>query len=149
MIKKILIYLSLLLVLIQFIPYENKVPVTYTKDDFFKYHIANKPVVDLIKNACYDCHSYQSQYPWYGKVAPMAWSIHQHVAEGRARINFDDWMALNPDQQKHAISQSINTLKNLSMPMPSYMAYHPKANINKQQRELLIAFFQSIQTEKK
>jgi Haem-binding domain len=147
MIKKIALYLALFLVAIQLIPNGHEVPKVEAQKQFFAQHPAPEAVQTLIKNACLDCHSYQTQYPWYGQVAPMSWGVNQHVNDGRKRLNFDDWQAFNPDQQRHAIAQSIATLENGSMPMPSYISYHPAANLSKAQRQQLVDFFTAIQAK--
>lgn len=45
----------------------------------------------LAQNACFDCHSYQTELPWYGRVAPVSWVVARHVREGREELNFSTW----------------------------------------------------------
>jgi hypothetical protein len=47
----------------------------------------------LAQAACFDCHSYQTELPWYGRVAPVSWVIARHVREGREDFNFSTWQA--------------------------------------------------------
>jgi hypothetical protein len=45
----------------------------------------------LAQDACFDCHSYQTELPWYGRVAPVSWVVAGHVREGREELNFSTW----------------------------------------------------------
>ena len=47
----------------------------------------------LAQDACFDCHSYQTELPWYGRVAPVSWVVARHVQEGREAFNFSTWQA--------------------------------------------------------
>ncbi len=38
---------------------------------------------ELVKVACYDCHSNEVVVPWYGKVAPVSWLVKHDIDEGR------------------------------------------------------------------
>jgi hypothetical protein len=45
---------------------------------------------DLARRACYDCHSNQTQWPWYSNVAPVSWFVNRDVVEGRKELNFSE-----------------------------------------------------------
>ena len=42
----------------------------------------------LVREACYDCHSNETRWPWYSNVAPMSWLLAQDVSEARGRFKF-------------------------------------------------------------
>lgn len=46
---------------------------------------------ELAKKACFDCHSNETKWPWYAKVAPMSWVMRTHVENGRSVLNFSEW----------------------------------------------------------
>ena len=48
-------------------------------------------VAALLHAACYDCHSSETKWPWYSRIAPMSWLIAQDVNEGRKNLNLSDW----------------------------------------------------------
>ncbi len=37
----------------------------------------------VLRNACYDCHSNQTIYPWYEKLSPVSWYLHKHIRRER------------------------------------------------------------------
>ncbi|MSO78017.1 MAG: hypothetical protein EXQ79_00230 [Acidimicrobiia bacterium] len=44
----------------------------------------------LAKVACFDCHSNETETPWFEDIAPLSWWIKNHVDEGRDTLNFSD-----------------------------------------------------------
>jgi hypothetical protein len=55
-------------------------------------HVQVPPVVDsILRRACYDCHSNETRWPLYARVAPASWIIAEDVRAGRSDLNFSDW----------------------------------------------------------
>ena len=46
---------------------------------------------DLAKRACFDCHSNETVWPWYSKIAPISWLVANDTYDGRSRLNFSEW----------------------------------------------------------
>jgi hypothetical protein len=46
---------------------------------------------ELAKRACFDCHSNETRWPSYAKVAPFSWVMQNHVEIGRSVMNFSEW----------------------------------------------------------
>ena len=74
--KKILKPLGLVLlaafIIIQFFrPAKNIAsPTAYEKDISTVYHVPDK-IQGILKTSCYDCHSNNTLYPWYGNCAAL------------------------------------------------------------------------------
>ena len=47
--------------------------------------------LELARGACFDCHSNETEWPWYTNVAPASWLVQRDVDEGRATLNFSEW----------------------------------------------------------
>jgi hypothetical protein len=95
------------------------------------------PVAVLLRAACYDCHSHETKWPWYSRVAPMSWLIAQDVNEGRQHLNFSDW----PQETERAAKKfdRINeVLGYREMPPPKYTLLHPEARLSEAQRQELL-----------
>ena len=45
----------------------------------------------LARDACYSCHSNETDWPLYSYVAPMSWLVRADVESGRDELNFSDW----------------------------------------------------------
>src|SRR6056297_3230811 len=46
---------------------------------------------ELAERACFDCHSNETEWPWYSNIAPVSWLVQHDVDEGRHELNFSDW----------------------------------------------------------
>lgn len=146
--KKIIFWCFIGFAIIQFIPIDkvNK-PVDKTKN-FVDAKNTPKQVSDLIKNACYDCHSDETIYPKYAYVAPFSWSVKSHVNDGRRHVNFSIWETYNKDLKQNMLKNSIQTIENKTMPMPAYIIYHDEANLTTNDRKVLTKYFESILNSK-
>jgi hypothetical protein len=45
----------------------------------------------LARQACFDCHSNETEWPAYANIAPVSWLVQRDVDEGRAVLNFSEW----------------------------------------------------------
>ncbi len=45
----------------------------------------------LAKRACFDCHSNETEWPWYSNVAPVSWLTQMDTLAGRSKMNFSEW----------------------------------------------------------
>lgn len=142
--KKILFWGVVGFVLIQLIPTDkvNK-PVDH-KVNFIDLKKTPQKVAQLIKGACYDCHSNETVYPKYAYVAPISWSVKSHVNEGREHLNFSVWGTYNKELKESMLDKSIQTIQNKTMPMPGYIVYHKEANLSDAERALLIQYFDEM-----
>ena len=73
--KKVLIGIVVFLVLIQLIPIDRTNKPVDPKQNFVEVLKTPKEVTEMLKNACYDCHSNEVKYPSYAYIAPISWSI--------------------------------------------------------------------------
>lgn len=95
-------------------------------------------VKNILQNACYDCHSYQTKYPWYARVAPVSWWLASHVREGREHLNFSTFGSLAPEKRAEASEEMTEVLQKEAMPLKSYTWTHPEARLDAAQREELL-----------
>jgi hypothetical protein len=85
---------------------------------------------DILKRSCYDCHSNETVWPWYSKVAPASWLVVGHVNEGRSRLNFSTWSQYDASQQAGKLREMGEEIKEGGMPLFSYLLLHPKAKLS-------------------
>lgn len=143
--KKILFWILGIFVAIQLIPIDrtNK-PVEKTQN-FVDVVKPPKEVEQILKNACYDCHSNEVKYPKYAYVAPISWPVKHHINEGRERVNFSIWTTYNPDQKNHIIDDIMETVEIKEMPLKGYLPMHPEANLTDEQRKVFNDYFKKLQ----
>ena len=66
---------------------------------------------DLTVRACFDCHSNESEWPWYSNIAPVSWYVQSHVEDGRRKLNFSEW-----DLRQQDADEAVETIREGSMP---------------------------------
>jgi len=97
---------------------------------------ASPEVKSILKNACYDCHSNETVWPWYSKVAPVSFLIADHVNEGRRHLNFSTWGDMYTPKQKEYKKEIWREIESGNMPISNYTILHPKAKLKPE--ELLL-----------
>ncbi|MGB5917914.1 MULTISPECIES: heme-binding domain-containing protein [unclassified Arcobacter] len=95
-----------------------------------------KEVKVLLKNACYDCHSSETIWPWYSSIAPGSWIIEGHVVDGRKALDFSKWANYTKEEKEKKLKEIYRTAY-AAMPLASYTWIHKEANLTKEQRELI------------
>jgi len=131
--KKILVALLLILIVMQFFrPKKNQsdvVPAT----DFLAVTNPTPELQSLVKNACYDCHSNHTRYPWYSEVAPFSYIIAEHVKDGKKHLNFSEWDAYSMKKKAHKLEEFVEEVKEKHMPLDSYTWLHNDAKLSEEQ----------------
>lgn len=143
-IRKWLLALAGVFLLMQFFRIDKSVPATDPAMDLAAVTHPPEDVLATLKAACYDCHSYETRYPWYAEVAPVSWWLKNHVNEARHHFNFSTFGTRNDRQQLHAFKDAVETLEAGEMPMPSYTWIHKDAQLTDAQRTQLIAWFKGL-----
>ena len=140
----IVYWFLVVIALIQFIPVDRVNKPVDKKVDFVRVLQTPGNVKAILQKACYDCHSNETVYPDYAYVAPISWSIKNHVSEGREHLNFSEWGTFNQDLKKNMLVNSARSIKDYSMPFAGYIAQHPQANLTKAERVLLVNYFEDL-----
>ena len=94
-------------------------------------------ITALLRAACYDCHSYETKWPLYSRIAPSSWLVVQDVNEGRTHLNFSDW----PTDNEH-IAKKLDRINEVldykEMPPKKYTLLHPEARLTAAQIKQLM-----------
>ena len=116
----------------QLIQVDQNNPV-FNKEDEIK---APKEVMSIFKRACYDCHSNETVWPWYSKIAPLSWNIKRHVKNGRDYVNFSTWKQYSQEKKDKALEGIYRTIYK-AMPLQSYINWHDEAKLSKEDIKLI------------
>jgi len=130
--KKILLFVVIgglvLFGLIQLIPIDRTNPPTTQEPKW-----SSPEARALVQKSCFQCHSNQTEWPWYSYIAPASWLIKLDVVKGRDQFNFSEW-----DQNPGNLIQMVRNIQRGSMPPLQYTLFHPEAKLNDQQKQALI-----------
>ncbi len=136
--KKILTIVVVLLVVIQFFSIDKTTTSVNETTDFISVTNAPEDVAAILKTSCYDCHSNQTNYPWYTNIAPVSWWIGHHIEEGREHLNFSDWTAYSEKKALHKLEEFVEEVEEGEMPLKSYTFSHGDAKLSIENKELLL-----------
>ena len=136
MLKKIILFLVIVLVLIQFIrPDKNE--GGYESLAAFKTETnVSEEVYQILKTNCFDCHSNQTVYPWYAEISPVSIWLKDHVDEGKDELNFSDWKNYSVKRKDHKLEELVEEVEKGEMPLDSYTWIHGK--LSEKDQEILL-----------
>jgi hypothetical protein len=144
MIKKILLFLLVVLVIIQFIhpkrnesegPQPNYIGNVYTVPDNVEH---------ILEIACFDCHSNNTKYPWYAKLQPVDWWMDKHVREGKKHLNLDEYTNKSLRYQYHKMEETVEMIEDGHMPLNSYTWMHKEAKLDSIQKNKIIVWANTV-----
>jgi cytochrome c553 len=145
--KKILIAILVVFIIIQFIkPAKNQSSAVTPNEIFANFQTADS-TKQLIRTACYDCHSNNTVYPWYAEIQPAAWWLADHVNEGKSELNFSEFASYKPKKADHKLEEMVEMLKEGEMPLKSYTLIHNDAKLSDAQREELSKWAESLRAQ--
>ena len=137
MFKKTIFTIVLTFIAIQFIPIEKSNPKVDEKIAL----TAPKNVMNILKTSCYDCHSYETKWPYYSDIAPISWVVSSHVKKARKAFNFSEWRNIETSIKEQRLKRAIITVNNEMMALPSYLSAHKEAKLNKDEKTVLTSWF--------
>jgi hypothetical protein len=84
----------------------------------------------VLQRACRDCHSHDTEWPWYSNVAPVSWFVIDHVNHGRSHFNYSDWAKYDAEESSRLLEKACELARNGEMPLPVYVPMHPDARLS-------------------
>jgi hypothetical protein len=102
-----------------------------------------KQIKTILRNACYDCHSNETKWPWYSKIAPLSWTITAHVNDARSWVNYSIWNTYTQEQKDKKLKETFRAIY-APMPPSSYIQFHPNANLTPKQRKIVRDWIKSL-----
>ena len=94
-------------------------------------------IAALLHDACYDCHSSATRWPWYSHVWPVSWFVTSHVNDAREALSFSEWPHDDTYTAGKRWTKIGHHVEDGSMPLPSYTWMHPSARLTEPQRKEL------------
>ncbi len=94
-------------------------------------------VQNIFRTSCYDCHSNETQWPIYSKIAPISWVIIKDVKNGRKKLNFSSWEKNWTEKQRALKKEIWDEVNNDNMPPSQYVLLHPNAKLDISQKQII------------
>ncbi len=149
--KKILKFTLLaflvLAIIIQFIPVAVPENSEDLSRDLLQTSDVPEEVTYILKTSCYDCHSMQTNYPWYTHLAPASWLLIKDVNNGREDLNFTEWNSLSKRKQLRSLNDIAEVVESKEMPMPIYTVIHRDAILDEVEISMVVNWAKSTADE--
>ncbi len=129
---------------IQFIPTNRNqseiVPVT----DFIRTYNPPKEIESILRTSCYDCHSNNTNYPWYNKIQPVAIYLEDHIEHGKEEFNFNEFGDYSDRGKKSKIKSFIRQVEQGEMPLESYTLIHRSAKVSNAEKKMVLTWVNQL-----
>jgi hypothetical protein len=96
------------------------------------------PVKSILRRSCADCHSLETNWPWYAQIAPASWVVARDVRHAREHMNLSVWPEA-PDIEEAEIADMVSASK---MPPRRYTLMHPGARLSEAERQVILKWVQ-------
>lgn len=147
MLKKVLIGLLIILVIMQFIRSERNISATAGPNDIRVSNPVPANVLSVLKRACFDCHSNNTNYPWYTNIQPVGWWMQHHVDEGKEELNFSEFATYSAKKAAHKLEETAEMVEEKEMPLESYTWIHKNAKLTQDEIKLVADWAMSLKAQ--
>lgn len=132
--KWIIVWLIILSVAIQWLPTKTNVQ---SKDAYMLSIKMPNAVHTILQNACADCHSNFTKYPWYAAIQPFKYFVNKHIQDGKEAFNFHEFDQYSNRKQQSKLKSMLSQIQEDEMPLASYQLFHSNARLTTEQKQLL------------
>jgi hypothetical protein len=131
---------KILLGLLAFFVFVQFIPVPKTNPPVAGEIQVPPDVKAVLRKSCYDCHSNETVWPWYNRVAPASWLLYRDVTQGRRAMNFSAWQQMPTDRQNRRRKGVWDEVSSGGMPPWFYLPLHPAAKVSAADKAILKAW---------
>ncbi|MBO0341449.1 heme-binding domain-containing protein [Flagellimonas profundi] len=132
---------------IQFVPTDLNLSDVVPDTDFMSVNQVAKDIEHDLRVSCYDCHSNNTQYPWYNKVQPIAWFLEEHIKEGKEELNFNEWGDYSDRRKRSKLKSIASQIEDDKMPLSSYTLIHKDAKLSVEEKERILTLVNDLMEE--
>jgi hypothetical protein len=136
-VKIVLVVMLVALVGIQFFPTTRNQSDIVPSTDFISTYNPPKEIEGILRTSCYDCHSNNTDYPWYNKIQPVSWFLESHIKEGKDELNFNEFASYSERRQKGKLKAILDEVAHDKMPLDSYTLIHTDAKLSENDKKAM------------
>ncbi|WP_406683148.1 heme-binding domain-containing protein [Seonamhaeicola sp. MEBiC1930] len=143
-VKKVLLFLLIVFIIAQFFrPDKNQGEIASIEP----FLLETNPPADvklILKEACFDCHSDVTRYPWYNNITPVNYWLKRHVDHGKKDFNVSKWKGNSVKRKDHKIEELIEEVEEKKMPLESYTWTHSEAKLSDEQIKAIVDWAKNV-----
>ena len=136
--KKILFSHLIALIVIQFIQPARNINGPASSTDLLNTFMVPEELQKILTTSCYDCHSNNTNYPWYSRIQPFSWLLADHIRKGKSDLNLSEFGLYSSRRKITKLKGIENSIKNGTMPLSSYTLMHKNAKLSKNEKALIL-----------
>lgn len=91
----------------------------------------------VLVQKCADCHSNETRWPAYARIAPGSWLIERDIVEARKKMDLSRWEQMPLETQEVLAAKIVQEAKSGDMPPLQYRLLHWDAKLSKGDVETL------------
>ncbi|NDP22840.1 MAG: heme-binding domain-containing protein [Paludibacter sp.] len=142
--KRIGLVIMVVLVGLQFFPTRTNQSTEVPTTDIILSYRAPENIENILHTSCYNCHSNNTNYPWYSHVQPVGWLLESHINKGKEELNLSEFGSYSVRRQKSKLNSMVNQIEKGEMPLYSYTLIHRDARLSQDQKKTLVNYLNSI-----
>ncbi|MDF1543724.1 MAG: heme-binding domain-containing protein [bacterium] len=98
----------------------------------------------ILQKSCFDCHSDQTDYPWYHSLPVIGSMIDDHIKEGREHLDLSNDFPFGTKESLKGILHEIKgELESGDMPLAGYQLFHWNSAIEGEAQDSVFAWIDS------
>jgi cytochrome c len=97
----------------------------------------------VLVTKCADCHSNETRWPVYARIAPGSWLIERDIVEARKKMDLSRWEEMPVEKQEVLMAQIVQEAKSGEMPPLQYRLLHWNAKLSNADVQTLSALGKS------
>ena len=144
MTKKILIGLLIIVLLMQIMQPTKNESELLSPNDISKVYALPAGVYETFVTKCYDCHSNNTQYPWYVHIQPIGWWMASHIKEGKDELDFSEFGTYDSKRANHKLEEISEELTEGHMPINSYLWLNGQAKVSDEELKAINGWIASL-----
>jgi hypothetical protein len=133
--KRIALAVVVMLVVAQFVPVSRSNPKVDPSHSIYAKEQVPAAVKTVFSRSCANCHSNNTDWPWYGYVAPASWIVAHDVHQARKKMNFSQWAEYPANKREEKLEEICEQLNDGDMPDFKYLLVHRDARLTPAERD--------------
>ncbi|HMG88095.1 MAG TPA: heme-binding domain-containing protein [Terracidiphilus sp.] len=90
----------------------------------------------IVERKCADCHSNQTHWPVYSRLAPVSWLMEHDVYAGRSAMNLSLWAGMDVEDRIALLARISAEVRSGDMPPKPYAMMHAAALSDTEKQEI-------------
>lgn len=140
------LFLALISVALSFVHPWGDVRSAATRGQILEGSAMPEQVRGILAKKCADCHSNQTHWPLYSRLAPASWLIEHDVHAGRSAMNLSDWTQMQTEDKIALLTRIAAEARRGEMPPKPFTMLHPANRLTERDKQQITAW---TRTERK